>query len=361
MTLLDRTWLGNSAGDWMLALAIAAATGFVLYLLRGLVARRLAALATRTDTAVDDVLADLVARTHLLFLLVLGIALAAQFLELPARPARAVNSMIVIALLLQAALWGNRAIALWLERALRRPHAADAAGATTLRFSGFLARIALWSLLVLMVLDNLGFNITALVASLGIGGVAVALALQNILGDMFASLSIALDKPFEIGDFIVVDGLPGTVEYIGIKTTRVRALSGEQIVLSNADLLRSRIRNFKRMSERRVPFQFGVLYSTPHEKVERIPEMVRAIIAQQPKTRFDRAHFKEYGDSALVFEVVYFVQDPDYNVYMDIHQAVNLALLRRFREEGIEFAYPTRTLHIASPAPADTLHPGVTS
>lgn len=348
MTLFERTWFENSFGDWMLALAIAVGAGFVLYLLRRFAARRLADMAARTETVLDDVLADLVARTQPLFLLVLGIALAAQFLDLPPRAERAITSMIVIALLLQAALWGNRVIVLWLERALRRPHAAHAAGATTLRFSGFLARITLWSVLVLMVLDNLGFNITALVTSLGIGGVAVALAAQNILGDMFASLSIALDKPFEIGDFIVVDELLGTVEYIGIKTTRVRALSGEQIVLSNADLLKSRIRNFKRMAERRVPFQFGVLYSTPQEQVERIPVLVRAIIEAQPKTRFDRAHFKEYGDSALIFEVVYYVLDADYNVYMDIQQAINLALLHRFRELDIEFAYPTRTLYIAA-------------
>lgn len=361
MTLLERTWLGNGTSDWTLALAIAAGTIVLLYVLRQVAVRRLVAWSSRTETAIDHVFADLVARTHLLFLLVLGFALAAQFLELPARLTHAINNMSVIALLLQAALWGNRAIALWLTRALRRPHGADAAGATTLRVSGFVARVTLWSVLVLMVLDNLGFNITALVASLGIGGVAVALAVQNILGDMFASLSIALDKPFEIGDFIIVDDLLGTVEYIGIKTTRVRALSGEQIVLSNADLLKSRIRNFKRMAERRVPFQFGVLYSTPHELVERIPEMVRAIIQAQPKTRFDRAHFKDYGDSALVFEVVYFVLDSDYNVYMDIQQAVNLALLRRFREQAIEFAYPTRTLHIASSAPTDIVPAGKTS
>jgi small-conductance mechanosensitive channel len=358
MTILEQSWYGNSLADWTLALTIAAGTGVTLYLLRVFAARRLAAWARHTETLLDDVLADLVARTHLLFLLVLGIALGAQFIELPARPTRILNSLAMIALLLQAALWGNRAIALWLDRSLRRPHAADRVGATTLRVTGFVARVTLWSVLVLMVLDNLGFNITALVASLGIGGVAVALAVQNILGDMFASLSIALDKPFEIGDFIIVDDCLGTVEYIGIKTTRVRALSGEQIVLSNAGLLNSRIRNFKRMAERRVQFRFGVIYATPTAQVERIPEMVRAIIEQQPNTRFDRTHFKEYGDSALVFEVVYYVQDPDYNAYMDIQQSINLALLRRFRAEGIEFAYPTRTLHVQPVMPAAAVHSG---
>ena len=203
-----------------------------------------------------------------------------------------------------------------------------------------------------MILDNLGFNITALVASLGIGGIAVALAVQNILGDIFASLSIALDKPFVIGDFIIVEDVLGTVEYIGLKTTRLRSLSGEQIVFSNVDLLKSRIRNYKRMFERRVVFTIGVVYQTAHATLERIPALVRSIVEQQPKTRFDRAHFKEYGDSALVFEVVYFVLDSDYNIYMDIQQAINLAIFRRFQVKGIEFAYPTRTLHVY-PSPVD--------
>jgi len=332
----------------MLALGIAFATAVVLYGLRQASARRLAAWARRTDTVLDDILADLVAHTHPLFLLALGCYLAAGTLDLPPRPERLLNSIIITAVLLQAALWGNRAIAQWVSRSLRRPHAADAAGATTVRIAGFVTRLSLWTVLTLMVLDNLGVNITALVASLGIGGVAVALALQNILGDLFASLSIALDKPFEIGDFIVVGDYLGTVEYVGLKTTRLRALSGEQIIISNADLLQSRVRNHKRMQERRVPFQFGVVYQTSVDTLARIPAMVRAIVEQQPTARFDRAHLKEFGDSALVFECVYYVQDPDYNTFMDVHQAIALALLRSLRTEAIELAYPTQTLHIAN-------------
>jgi small-conductance mechanosensitive channel len=208
------------------------------------------------------------------------------------------------------------------------------------------ARLAVWSLVLLLALDNLGFNITALLAGMGIGGIAVALAAQNILGDLFASLSIVLDKPFVVGDFIVVGEQLGTVEYIGLKTTRIRSLGGEQIVFSNTDLLGSRIRNYKRMQERRVVFGFGVVYQTPHEKLQTIPGMVREIIGKLDRARFDRAHFKEYGDSSLNFEVVYYVLSADYNVYMDIQQAINLELFRRFQEDGIDFAYPTRTLYV---------------
>jgi small-conductance mechanosensitive channel len=220
--------------------------------------------------------------------------------------------------------------------------------------------VALWAVLLLMILDNLGFNITTLVASLGIGGIAVALAVQNILGDIFASLSIAMDKPFVIGDFIIVGEQLGTVEYIGLKTTRIRSLSGEQIVFSNNDLLNSRIRNFKRMYERRVLFGFGVVYQTSHEQLKKIPVMVREIIEGLENTRFDRAHFKEYGDSSLNFEVVYYVRSPDYNVYMDIQQDINLALFEQFTKAGIDFAYPTRTLYIARTDAAPAAAPGST-
>jgi small-conductance mechanosensitive channel len=180
-----------------------------------------------------------------------------------------------------------------------------------------------------------------------VGSIAVALAIQNILADLFASLSIALDQPFVIGDFIIVDDYLGTVENIGLKTTRVRSLSGEQLVFANNDLLNSRIRNYKRMGERRVLFTFGVIYQTPIEQLEQISAWVKEIIQTHEQARFDRAHFKSFGDSALVFEVVYYVQSPDYNLYMDIQQAINLALMKRFEKNGIEFAYPTQTLFIA--------------
>lgn len=256
-----------------------------------------------------------------------------------------------IALLVQVALWANRGIAVWLRHYVQTRRDTDAAGATTVGVLGFIGRLAVWALIVLMILDNLGVDITALVASLGIGGIAVALAVLRILGDIFASLSIALDKPFVIGDFIIVGDVLGTVEHIGLKTTRLRGLSGEQIVFSNADLLASRIRNYRRMNERRVLFRLGVVYQTPAEKLERIPQIVREIIEQTPRTRFDRAHFQGFGESALDFEVVHHVLDRDYNLDMDIQQAINLALLRRLAAEGMEFAYPTRTVHLVSAAP----------
>ena len=210
-----------------------------------------------------------------------------------------------------------------------------------------LARGGTWAVALLLALENLGVNVGTLVAGLGVGGVAIALATQNVLGDVFASVSILLDKPFVVGDFIILDSYMGQVERIGIKTTRVRSLDGELIVFSNADLLKSRIRNYKNLPQRRVVFRVGVVYETPPEVVEKLPGILREVVAGAEGVRLDRAHFASYGDSALVFEVVYYVINGDYNVYMDIQQAINLALFRRFAEVGAAFAYPTQTLRIA--------------
>ena len=182
---------------------------------------------------------------------------------------------------------------------------------------------------------------TMLIAGLGIGGIAIALAMQNVLGDLLASLSIALDKPFKVGDFLTIGEEKGTVEHIGIKSTRLRSISGEQIVMSNSDLLSSRVRNFGLLFERRINFKIGIVYETPREKIKQVPKILEEAIRAQPKTRFDRAHFTAFGDFSLNYEAVYFVLDPAYGTYMDVQQAINLRIHEEFEKAGIEFAYPT--------------------
>ena len=204
----------------------------------------------------------------------------------------------------------------------------------------------LYAFVVLLALENLGVDITALVTGLGIGGIAVALALQNILGDIFAYLTIIFDEPFATGDYLVVGDKMGTVERIGVRTTRLRSLSGEEIIFPNNDLLSSRINNYKRMQERRILFTIGVLYETPIEKVAKIPSIIREIVEAQENVRFDRSHFKGFGESDLTFETVYHVLSRDYGMYMDLQQAINLEIYKRFAEEGIGFPYPTRTLYL---------------
>jgi small-conductance mechanosensitive channel len=247
--------------------------------------------------------------------------------------------------LVQAAIWGNSALRDWLQQYYEN-RSTDPARATSAAAVGFIARMVLWIVILLMILENLGVNITTLVASLGIGGIAVALAVQNILGDLFASLSIVLDKPFVIGDFIVVDKYLGSIEYVGLKTTRIRALSGEQLVVSNADLLKSRIQNMARMTRRRAVFSVGVTYDTPTAKLRSIPAMLTEIVKSQEPVTFDRAHFSGMTGSSLNFEVVYWVETPDYARFMDIQQEIYLQLIDRFAEHGIEFAFPTQTLYL---------------
>lgn len=202
----------------------------------------------------------------------------------------------------------------------------------------------LWVFAVVFLLDNFGFDISAVVAGLGVGGVAVALAAQAILGDLFSYFAIILDRPFEIGDFIIVGDVMGNIEHIGLKTTRLRSISGEEVILCNKDLTSSRVRNFKRMFQRRVVFRIGVVYETPLEKVRLIPQLIQNAIEQQADVRFDRAHFFQFGPHSLDFEAVYFVLDGDYTHYMDIQQAINLALIELFQREGIVFAYPTQVV-----------------
>jgi small-conductance mechanosensitive channel len=218
---------------------------------------------------------------------------------------------------------------------------------------GVIVNAVIWSLVVLLTLDNVGVDITALVAGLGIGGIAVALAVQNIFGDLFASLSITLDRPFVVGDFLIVDDVLGTVESIGIKSTRLRSLSGEQIVMPNSDLLGSRVHNYGRMVERRVVFATSVTYETPIGMLERIPGLIRKVIEDQADTRFDRSHFAAHGSASLDFETVYYVRSPDYTRYMDIQQTINLTLHREFAKLGVEFAYPTQRLLVESVAVRD--------
>ena len=344
--LEEMTWLGSSLHAWfMLGIAWAAITVSLVFIHRILL-WRFHRLATRTATIIDDLVVTLLERTKLYFLVALSLYIAVGAVPLSEQATSYISRIAFVFLLVQVVFWGNAAITDWVRLYKERKIEEDAGAVTSMQAIGFLARLLLYTAILLVALDNFGIDVTALIAGLGIGGIAVALAMQNILGDLFASLTILLDKPFEVGDFLIVGDTLGTVEKVGLKTTRLRSLSGEQIVIANGDLLGSRIRNYKRMQERRIVFSLGVAYDTPAEKLERIPDTIQEIVGKQEHTRFDRAHFARFGDSTLDFEIVYYMRTPDYMTFMDIQQAINLALFRRFEEEGIEFAFPTRTVHV---------------
>jgi len=346
MRILERVFFENTLKAWLIACGVALLGFLALSILKKVSRRKVGAPAHKTATDVDDFILDLILRTKAFFLLLISLYLGSHFLSLPGTAKQILSRLTVLALLIQFAIWGNGLFDCWRERIQRQKKEEDPASLATYTALGFLVRLALWTVVLLLALDNFGINITALVAGLGVGGIAVALALQNILGDLFASMSILLDKPIVIGDFIVVDDLMGRVEHIGLKTTRLRSLGGEQLVFSNSDLLRSRIRNYQRMEERRIVFNVGVVYQTSPEKLAAIPGMIEEIIKAQELARFDRSHFKAFGNFSLDFENVYYVNSPDYNIYMNVQQAINLAVFRRFQEEGIVFAYPTKTIFI---------------
>lgn len=348
MTFLNLEFYNNTVMTWLFSLGVAVVVFIGLYLVKRFGFSTFAKLAQRTKNNVDDLLAEELKQTKPFLLLLFAIYGGTLVLSLPQTTHRVIQMTALLSLLFQAALWVHGMIAYWLQQYLKRKIEEDAQTATTVGALGFLIKLVLWVVVFLVALQNLGVDITALITGLGIGGIAIALAVQNVLGDLFASLSIVVDKPFIVGDFIRVGDLMGTVEKVGLKTTRLRSLDGEQLVFSNSDLLSSRIKNYKRMDERRIVFTLGVTHQIPYEKLAAIPEMIKEIVDGQNHTRFDRAHFKAYGDFSLNFEVVYYVLAPDYNVYMDIQQAINLALYKKFSEEGIDFAYPTQTLYISS-------------
>lgn len=349
-----RSWInavvaGNPVQAWLTALGIAITINLAVLLLKRLLVGRLRAQAARSHTALNDALLAALQRTSQLLVFFVALFAGSRYLELSARSDLIIGGIATIAAFIQIALWLSTAIEWWLARSRAQAVANNASAATSLAALGFIVHAVMWTLIVLLALDNLGINITALVAGLGIGGVAIALAVQNILGDLFASLSIVIDKPFVIGDFIVVDDYMGTVEYVGLKTTRVRSLSGEQIIFSNGDLLKARTRNFKHMVERRVAFSFGLDYRTPPAQLAAVPGLIRAIIEAQDRVRFDRAHFQKFGASSLDFEVVYWMLDDDFNRYMDVQQAVNLALMQAMDTARVDFAVPTQALRLETP------------
>ncbi len=346
MTFLHQKFLGNEILSWAIAILIAISVLVILRILKSLIVNRLRALAIKTETDIDDLIVDLLDRTHFFLLFMISIYAGSLVLSLPDKVTGLLKGIAIISFLFQVVIWGNGLINYWTARYRKEKLGEDAASVTTVSAVGFIGKLVLSSVILLLALQNLGVDVNALIAGLGIGGIAVALALQNVLGDLFASISIVLDKPFVVGDFIIVDELMGTVENIGLKTTRIRSLGGEQIVFSNDDLLSSRVRNYKRMMNRRIIFSLGVIYQIPYEKLAAIPSMIKEIIESNDNVRFDRAHFKEYGDFSLNFEIVYYMLVPEYNMYMDTQESINLAIFKKFEKEGIEFAYPTQTLFV---------------
>lgn len=345
LKILEQVFFGNRILDYIIALlTLALSLLFVKVVIRFFI-RRLKKLAERTTATFDDFLIKILEKIGLPALYISCFYVSAKTLKLPSGAGTLINAleMIIITffaarIVVMLAGWG---INIYLAKKQQDP--------TVVRsLDGMLwtVKILIWVLAVVILLDNLGYKVSTIIAGLGIGGIAVAIAAQALLKDFFSYFSIVFDHPFKIGDFIIIGDFMGTVEYIGVKTTRIRSLGGEQVVFSNTDLTDSRVRNYRLMEKRRVLFRIGVTYQASLNQLKEIPKIIEQIIKSTKDAAFDRAHFFSYGDFSLIFEAVYFVLSPDYNKYMDIQQEINFAIREEFEKQGIEFAYPTQTLYL---------------
>lgn len=345
VTFLETSIWGMTILSWLKLIGITFLISGILVAIKRLLFSRFSELAKKTDNNIDDVLAELLFGLRTFFLVVLSFYIAVEHVAVEAPDLPWLYRVVFFGILVQFGLSCNdlvkQMVGFYVIKKDGEPSQVTAA-----RALGLVGKIVIWIVVLLVAIDNLGVDITALVAGLGIGGIAIALAVKDILSDLLAYVSIIVDQPFSIGEFLVVGEFSGTVEHIGIKITRIRSLSGEQIIFSNTDLLSSRLRNYKRMNERRALFSLGVTYDTSYENLKAIPEIVQKAIEGQENTRFDRAHMKNYGDFSINYEIVYFMLVPEYLAKMDTQQRINLEIHQAFKERGISFAFPTQTIHL---------------
>ncbi|HEY0943542.1 MAG TPA: mechanosensitive ion channel domain-containing protein [Steroidobacter sp.] len=344
--LVDATYLGNTLWELTVAAGIAVGAFLILLLIRRAIRARYEKLAATPQTEFLELPTRIASSTTALTITIAALFIGAQWLTLPGTMRKIVISIFTIAIFWQVGVWATVAVVAFIERRKRATLGTDAAAASSLGIIGFLARATIWSLVLLLTLDNLGIEIQPLLAGLGIGGIAVALAAQNILGDLFASLSITLDRPFVVGDSLQVDEFNGTVEYIGVKSTRLRSLSGEQIIMPNANLLSSRVRNNSRMKQRRVVINISVDQQTDLARLRAIPGKLRELIESHQPIKFDRSHFAKISASSFDFEAVYTVLTPNYAKHMEILQDINLRLVEWLRSEGIVLGTPQRVYYV---------------
>lgn len=358
--LLNNPWmskemLGNPMSSFVVASVALVLVTIAMWIVKTVIISRLNAWAKQTTTDVDDFVIGLLNQVGLGTYLLVSVYIASQSLILPGSITRILHLLFVVVLTFKVIQVLQQALQFFLGKWMGRTETEDPTATVAAKNLGIIVKVVLWIGGVMFLLDNLGIDVTAAIAGLGITGIAVALAAQTLLKDTFAAFCIFIDKPFKVGDAISVDDLVGTIEYVGFKTTRVRSLGGEQLIFPNSQLTDNRVRNFKRMEQRRIVFKIGVIYQTPADKVREIPVILKQIIDSTPDTKFDRAHFLNYGDFALIYEVVYFVLKPDYLVYANAQQEINFRLMDEFAKRGIEFAYPTQQIFVTStgqPPPA---------
>ena len=332
----------NAVADLQLAAIIFVVTVGVIWVIKTQIIVVLGKYSKKTKMKTDDAILETIQGIKLPFFAAVALYASVQHMQMPALIGTIIHALFLIAIIFEVIKLLEKVITYFASVGLSK----GKEGKKVSSLITFAVRLVLWVVGLLLVLSNLGFNVNSLIASLGIGGIAVSLALQNILGDLFSSISIMIDKPFEEGDFIVAGADKGTIKHIGLKTTRMEALQGEEIIISNTELTTTRVSNFKKLKERRILFTVSAAYGTPVSKLKKVPKMIKDIIAAHKNARFERVHFSVMNAYSLDFEVVYYVKDGDYKKYMDLQQNINLEILKAFEKEGISMPFPTQTVHV---------------
>ncbi len=342
---LQTSFWGNAVYDWLGAILIFLAALLILKIFKLILIGRLKTLSAKTKTEIDDMVIDALGKIHWPLYVLVAIYFSLFFVNVNFLVKEWASYIFLIAVVYYAITFLGALIDYGVKVvAIKRKEKEGDVG--IVKFSGAVMKIILWAGAVVLILGNMGYNVTSLIAGLGIGGIAIALALQNILGDLFSSLAIYFDKPFKVGDFIVIGEYMGTVKRVGIKTTRIEALQGEEIVIPNNELTNAKLQNFGLMEKRRIVFTIGVTYDTPASKLKKIPTIIRKIIKEQENSKIDRVHFKTFGDSSLIYEIVYYIDSSEYTIYMNAQQEINLGIVKEFTQEKIEMAFPTQTLYV---------------
>ncbi|MFO7807318.1 MAG: mechanosensitive ion channel family protein [Candidatus Moraniibacteriota bacterium] len=346
---MDFSLWGNTGMDYFWALVWFAGLVVAFKIFKVIIIARLKKLSKKTQTDVDDFLIKLLNDVKPPFYFLVALLFGLRSLNFVEIADKIILGFFVVVVIFQVVMLLQKVIDFVLERRLLvniKDIKDEKNKKAMVKLLGQIAKAALWVIGLLLVLSNLGIDITSLVAGLGVGGIAVAFALQGILGDLFASFSIFLDEPFKVGDYVKAGTESGTVQKVGIKTSRIKTLAGDELVVGNTDITSARIHNYGKMEKRRISFNIGVTYDAGSKKLKKIPEIVKKEIEKTENVEFGRCHFSQFGDFALIYEIVYFVNTSDYDVFMDAQQQINLGIYEKFEKEGIQFAYPTQTLYV---------------
>ncbi len=344
---LETTYFNNTVLEYLIALGTIILGFIIVKLFKRFFIKRLRKWTSKTSTSADDYVVDIIAKFGIPAIYAAIVYIVLNSLTLSERAENIISIAMTVVITYLIIQFVSTIIISILRVYVRKQEN----GEEKIKQIGgliLIINIIIWIVGLIFFFDNMGYDVTAIIAGLGIGGIAIALAAQNILGDLFNYFVILFDRPFEVGDFLIIDDKLGVVEYIGIKTTRIKSLSGEQLVFSNSDLTNSRIHNYKKMARRRVVFKIGVTYQTPYKKLKKIPGLLKSLVEEQEDVTFDRSHFQKYGDSSLDFEVVYYVAGADYNKYMDIQQEINFRIFEELEKMDVTIAYPTRTLYVVN-------------